>query len=109
VVPAACDADRSRTSFDPFGHACFLLLHGLAGHPSLRRSYAAFPFATRLRDPSGPALAAGTDELTLGFGQLAALSSTRPAAFLAGFVGALARQVCAGGGRLGGSCPPTCG
>jgi hypothetical protein len=102
---AACDADRYRKSFDSFGHACFLLFHGLAGHPSLRRSYAAFPFATGLREMSGLALDPGTDELALSFSQLAASSSTRPAAFLAGFVGALARQVRAGGGRLGRDLP----
>ncbi len=100
-----CDADRYRKSFDSFGHACFLLFHGLAGHPSLRRSYAAFPLATGLCDLSGLALDPGTDELALSFSQLAASSSTRPAAFLASFVGELARQVRASGGRLGRELP----
>jgi hypothetical protein len=102
----ACDADSYRKSFDSFAHACFLLFHGLAGHASLRRSYAAFPFATGLRDLSGLALDPGTDDLALSYSQIAASSTTRPAAFLAGFVGELAGRVRAGGGRLGRDLPP---
>jgi hypothetical protein len=100
-----CDADRYRKRFDHFAHACVLLFHGLAGHPSLRRSHAAFPLAAGLCDLSGLALDPGTDELALSYSQLAASSSTRPAAFLAGFVGDLARQVRAGGGRPGRDLP----
>ncbi len=106
AAPAArCDADRYRKSFDHFGHACLLLFHGLAGHASLRQSYAAFPLAAGVFELSGLAVDPGTEELALSFSQLAASSSTRPAAFLAGFVGALAQQVRAGGGRLGRDLP----
>lgn len=102
---ARCDADRYRKSFDHFGHACLLLFHGLAGHDSLRQAYAAFPLAGGLIDLSGLAVDPGTEELALSYSQLAASSSTRPAAFMAGFVGELARQVRAGGGRLGRDLP----
>jgi hypothetical protein len=102
---ARCDADRYRKSFDHFAHACLLLFHGLAGHASLRQAYAAFPLAAGVFDLSGLVVDPGTEELALSFSQVAASSSTRPAAFLAGFVGELARQVRAGGGRLGRELP----
>jgi hypothetical protein len=102
---ARCDADRYRKFFDHFAHACLLLFHGLAGHASLRQSYAAFPLAAGLVDLSGLAVDPEGEHLALSFSQVAASSSTRPAAFLAGFVQELARQVRAGGGRLGRDLP----
>jgi hypothetical protein len=102
---ARCDADRYRKSFDHFAHACLLLFPGLAGHPSLRQSYGAFPLATGLLELSGLAVDPGTDDLALSFSQVAASSSTRPTAFGAGFVQDLARQVRAGGGRPGRDLP----
>ena len=100
-----CAADRSRTSCAHFARACLRLVHGLAGHASLRQAYAAFPLTGGLLDLSGLAVDPGTEELALRFSQVAASSSTRPAAFLAGCVGELARQVRAGGGRLGRELP----
>jgi hypothetical protein len=102
---ARCQADRYRKSFDHFAHACLLLFHGLADQRSLRQTHAAFPLAGAVFTLSGLARDPGSDDLALSYSQLAASSTTRPAAFLAGFVADLAQQVRAEGDRPGGALP----
>jgi putative transposase len=101
---AACAADRDRKHFGSFGHACLPLFHGLAGRPSLRQSYAAFAACPALAALSGLRERATPDAgLNVGFAQVAASSTSRPAAFLAGLVPVpvLAARVRVAGPRAG--------
>jgi len=86
---SACQADRYRKHFDAVGHGCLLLFHGLSGSPSLRQSYAAFAACSGLAEQSGLLVPGTDDQLTVSFSQLAASSSSRPAAFVSGLLPAL--------------------
>jgi hypothetical protein len=90
----ACDAEHSRKHFTSYQHACLLLFHGLASHPSLHQSYEHFAacrglvVASELGHAGDP-----TDRLGVSYSQLAASNGTRPAAFLSGLVAHLLARV----------------
>jgi hypothetical protein len=85
----AARADRYRKHFDALTHAALLVCHGLAASPSLRQSYAAFADPALLaRLGLGRAGAPG-----VSYSHFAASNTSRPAAFLAGLVPALAARV----------------
>ena len=95
---AACGAERSRKHFDSFRHACLLVFHGLASHPSVRRSCEHFAACGGLVAVSGLAPAdaeAGDadDRLGVSYSHRMASNGTRPAAFLAGVIPGLAARV----------------
>lgn len=83
---AACGGEHSRKHFTSYQHACLLLFHGLASHPSLRQSYEHFAACDGLVVASGLGRAGGDERLGVSYSQLAASNGTRPAAFLAGVV-----------------------
>jgi hypothetical protein len=101
---ARCRADRYRKHFGAFGHACLLLFHGLGGGRSLRQSYAALADCPSLLAFSG--LAAPDGGPGVSFSQVAASSTSRPAALLAGLVPALAERVRRLGGAARAGLPP---
>src|SRR5947209_3678201 len=90
ATAVACRADRYRKHFDSLTHTCLLLFHGLSASASLRQSYAAFPACQSLAalcgwPKQGPP--------PVSYPQLAASNSSRPPAFLAGLIPALAARV----------------
>jgi len=99
-----CRADHYRKHFDHFAHAVVLLYHGLAGHASLRTSYATFPTAPGLVALAGLATA-DPERLGISFSQLADSSRSRPAALLSGLVPTLVARVRAAGVRPGRAVP----
>jgi hypothetical protein len=103
----ACDAEHSRKHFTSYQHACLLLFHGLASHPSLHQSYDHFAACRGLVVASGLGPAGDdSDRLGVSYSQVATSNGTRPAAFLSGLVAhLLARLRSAGRGTLPASDP----
>lgn len=89
---AACGAEHSRKHFTSYQHACLLLFHGLACHPSLHQSYEHFATCRGLVVASGLG-PADDDRLGVSYSHLATSNGTRPAAFLSGLVAHLLARV----------------
>jgi hypothetical protein len=82
----ACGAEHSRKHFTSYQHACLLLFHGLASHPSLHQSYEQFAACRGLVAASGLGEPGNDDGLGVSYSHLATSHGTRPAVFLAGVV-----------------------
>lgn len=83
-------ADRYRKHFTTWQHCCVLLAHGLSGSPSLRETHRSFADLGGIATMSG--LLVDGETIGVSYPQLAASTTTRPAAVLGAQLAPLLRR-----------------